>query len=61
MDQGLVLLFTYIIPPLMAFVGIILMSSGIMDNRHYVTALGIIAFLGAAILPFVVLPSIIAG
>ena len=42
----------------MAFGGIILIASGVMDNKHFNTILGIAAFFGAAILPFIVLPSI---
>ena len=59
-DPILILVFTYIIPPLMAFGGIILIASGVMDNRHVITIMGIAAFFGAATLPFIVLPSIIA-
>jgi hypothetical protein len=59
-DPTLILVFTYIIPPLMAFGGIILIASGVMDNKHFNTIMGIAAFFGAAILPFIVLPSIIA-
>ncbi|MGP8025085.1 MAG: hypothetical protein ACLQG5_12865 [Methanobacterium sp.] len=59
-DPILILVFTYIIPPLMAFGGIILIASGVMDNRHVITIMGIAAFFGAAALPFIVLPSIIA-
>ena len=44
----------------MAFGGIILIASGVMDNRHVVTIMGIAAFFGAALIPFIVLPSIIA-
>lgn len=59
-DPILILIFTYIIPSLMAFGGIILIASGVMDNRHVITIMGIAAFFGAAALPFIVLPSIIA-
>ena len=58
-DPGLVLVFTYIIPPLMAFAGIILMVSGVMDNKYSNTIMGVAAFFGAALLPFIILPSII--
>ncbi len=60
-DSGLVLVFTYIIPALMAFGGIILMVRGVMDNKNFNTVVGVIAFLGAALLPFIILPSIIGS
>ncbi len=60
-DQTLILIFTYIIPPLVAFAGIILMASGVMDNKHYRTVLGVMAFFGAALLPLLILPSILSS
>jgi len=59
-DPTLILVFIYIIPALMAFGGIILIASGVMDNKHIITIMGIAASFGAALLPFIVLPSIIA-
>ena len=53
------LIFSHIIPPILAFVGIVLIANGIMDRKNLSTLIGIALFLGAAILPFIVLPFIL--
>lgn len=50
------LLFSHIIPPLLAFVGIIAITSGIMGNNNRRTLLGVLLFLIAGLSPFVILP-----
>jgi len=53
------LIFSHIIPPIMAFVGIVLIANGIMDRKNLFTLVGIALFLGAGILPFLILPLIL--
>ena len=50
------LLFSHIIPPILAFIGIIIITTGIMDSNNRHTLLGIIIFLIAGLSPFVILP-----
>lgn len=50
------LIFSHIIPPLLAFVGIIAITSGIMGNNSRRTLLGVLLFLIAGLSPFVILP-----
>lgn len=53
------LLFSHIIPPILAFIGVIALTSGIMDSNNRNTILGIIIFLIAGLFPFVILPFIL--
>lgn len=50
------LIFSHIIPPLLAFIGIIIIATGIMDSKNRYTLIGILIFLIAGISPFVILP-----
>ncbi|CDG64696.1 MAG: hypothetical protein PWQ15_1540 [Methanobacterium sp.] len=49
------ILFSHILPPLLAFAGIILLCSGIMDRNKDFTIIGIVMFFAAGLLPFLVL------
>lgn len=49
------LLFSHIIPVLLGFTGVILLISGIMDDDSKLTRIGILLFVIAAILPFLIL------
>lgn len=53
------LLFSHIIPPILAFIGIILIATGIMDRKNRFTILGVALFLAAGITPFIILPFIL--
>ena len=55
------LLYSHILPPIMAFIGIILLCSGVMDNKRNYTLAGIVIFFGAGLLPFLILPLIIGS
>lgn len=50
------LLFSHIIPPVLAFIGFIIITTGIMDSNNRQTLLGILIFLIAGLSPFVILP-----
>jgi len=49
------ILFSHILPPLLAFAGIILLCSVIMDRNKDFTIIGIVMFFAAGLLPFLVL------
>jgi hypothetical protein len=49
------ILFSHILPPLLAFAGIILLCSGIMDRKKDYAIIGIVMFFAAGLLPFLVL------
>jgi len=53
------LIFSHIIPPILAFIGIILITSGIMDSNNRNTLLGVIIFLIGGLSPFIILPVIL--
>jgi hypothetical protein len=55
------LIFSHILPPILAFIAIILITSGIMDEKNHYTITGIVLFLIAAFSPFVILPFLLAG
>lgn len=50
------LVYSHIIPLVLAFVGVILLCSGIMDRKTNYTIAGIVLFFAAGILPFLLLP-----
>ena len=56
MANGLIIIFSHILPLILGFFSILLMINGIMDEQKHITALGILLFLVAAIGPFFVLP-----
>lgn len=53
------LLYSHIIPPVLGFLSVLLIASGIMDKKLEYTISGIGLFFAAGILPFVVLPFIL--
>jgi hypothetical protein len=50
------ILFSHIIPPIMAVISVILICTGVMDKKNIYTLLGIILFFAAGIIPFLILP-----
>lgn len=53
------LIFSHIIPPILAFIGIVVITSGIMDSNNRNTILGVVIFLLGGFSPFVILPMIL--
>lgn len=53
------LIFSHIIPPILAFIGVILIATGIMDRKNRYTLMGVALFLAAGMLPFLILPFIL--
>ncbi|HTX61470.1 MAG TPA: hypothetical protein VMC48_04115 [Methanobacterium sp.] len=53
------LIFSHIIPPILAFIGIIAITSGIMEDNNRNTILGIAIFLIGGLSPFIILPMIL--
>lgn len=53
------LLYSHIIPPILAFVGVILICIGIMDKKDNYTIGGVALFLAGGILPFLILPLVL--
>ncbi|MDD5959259.1 hypothetical protein [Methanobrevibacter wolinii] len=49
------LLFSHILPVLLAFFGVLFLISGEMDNNRYKLGLGIFLFVFAAVSPFIFL------
>ncbi len=54
------LIFSHILPPILAFIGVIVITTGIMDDKFRQTLMGIGFFLLAALLPFVILPFLLS-
>lgn len=50
------LIFSHIIPPILAFIGIIVITTGVLDSNNRYILLGILIFLIAGLSPFVILP-----
>ncbi len=59
MAETFYLLYSHILPPLLAFAAVLLIASGIMDKKMEYTLGGIGLFFAAGILPFLILPFII--
>ncbi|SCG85058.1 hypothetical protein [Methanobacterium congolense] len=53
------LLYSHIIPPILAFIGVLLLCSGIMDRKMNYTLIGMALFFAAGILPFLILPAVL--
>jgi len=53
------LLYSHIIPPILAFVGVLLLCSGIMDRKMNYTLIGMALFFAAGLLPFLILPAVL--
>jgi len=59
MVNSSVIIFSHIIPPIMAVISILLIIMGIMDKKNQYTLIGIVLFLVAGILPFLILPALL--
>ncbi len=55
------LIFSHILPPIMAFIAFIIITTGIMDDKIRLTLMGVGLFLLAAFLPFFILPFMFSG
>jgi len=49
------LIFSHILPVILGFVGTILMISGVMDDDNQSTKIGIVLFIIATVMPFLML------
>jgi hypothetical protein len=49
------LIFSHILPVVLGFIGVMLIISGIMDNNNQLTKIGIVLFIIAVALPFLIL------
>jgi len=56
MANSSVLLFSHIIPPIMAVISILLLCTGIMDRKPPYTIAGVVLFFAGGLLPFLILP-----
>ncbi len=56
MVNSSVILFSHIIPPIMAVISILLICIGIMDRKNQYPLIGVVLFFAAGILPFLILP-----
>jgi uncharacterized protein YtpQ (UPF0354 family) len=61
MVDSSVILYSHIIPPIVAFISVLLICSGIMDRKTPYTILGVLLFFAGGLLPFVVLPFVLGG
>jgi len=55
------LIYSHIIPPILAFIGVVLIITGIMDRKTTYTLIGIVLFLAAGLLPFLILPAVLGS
>jgi tellurite resistance protein TehA-like permease len=55
------LLYSHILPPIAGFIGVILICSGIMDDNRNYTIMGVVCFLAAGLLPFIILPFVLGA
>jgi cytochrome c oxidase subunit IV len=55
------LIYSHIIPPIFGFIGVILITTGIMDRKTTYTLLGVVLFLAAGLLPFLILPAVLGS
>ncbi|MBI5681282.1 MAG: hypothetical protein HZC47_10340 [Methanobacterium sp.] len=53
------LIYSHMLPGILAFLGILLIANGIMDKKLEYAVGGVILFFAAGILPFLVLPFIL--
>jgi len=49
------LIFSHIIPVILGFIGVMLLITGIMEDDNQLTKIGIVLFVIAAIMPFLIL------
>jgi cytochrome c oxidase subunit IV len=61
MAESTALIYSHIIPPILAFIGVVLIITGIMDRKTTYTLLGIVLFLAAGLLPFLILPAVLGS
>ncbi|AEG17511.1 hypothetical protein [Methanobacterium paludis] len=61
MVDSSVILYSHVIPPLIAFISILIICSGIMDKKTPYTILGILLFFAGGLLPFLVLPVVLGS
>ena len=54
-----VIIFSQLIPTILAIVGLYLMISGVLDDKKTFLTLGVLVFLLAVIIPFVILSAIL--
>ena len=59
MANGFIIIFSHILPLIIGFFSILLIINGIMDEQKHISILGIILFLVASIVPFLVLPLVL--
>ncbi|WP_409199385.1 hypothetical protein [Methanobrevibacter sp. DSM 116169] len=53
------MIFSHIIPVLLGFSGVFLISTGIMDDKKELLVIGIILFITACVSPFIILRTIV--
>ena len=53
------MIYSYIIPPILGFLAILAIATGIMDKKLEYTIGGVGLFLAAGILPFLILPFVL--
>jgi len=53
------MVYSHIIPAVLGFLGVVLICSGIMDDKPNHAILGVILFFVAGILPFLILPLVL--
>jgi predicted membrane channel-forming protein YqfA (hemolysin III family) len=53
------LIFSHIIPPILAFIGIIIITSGILGSDNRKAIIGVTIFLIGGLSPFIILPLLI--
>ena len=56
MVDSSVILYSHIIPPIIAFISILFICAGVMDKKTPYTILGVLLFFAGGLLPFLVLP-----
>jgi cytochrome c oxidase subunit IV len=61
MAEPTALIYSHIIPPILAFTGVVLIISGVMDRKTTYTLAGILLFLAAGLLPFLILPAVLGS
>ncbi|MGI6481662.1 MAG: hypothetical protein ACOX08_00100 [Methanobacterium sp.] len=55
------LIYSHVIPIILAFIGVILLCTGIMDRKKNYTIAGVVLFFAAGIVPFLVLPLVLGS
>jgi cytochrome c oxidase subunit IV len=61
MADSTALIYSHIIPPILAFIGVVLIITGLMDRKTIYTLAGIVLFLAAGLLPFLILPIVLGS